>query len=119
MKRRSLTPLLHLMLAMVMLVSQQIGLSHLMSHGADELNRLADRSRLSTPSHANDASVKLLVEKSCQDCLSLAQLGTALPGQVLASRHASLDSFFLLPQPLAWRSNASPSPFHSRAPPVA
>ncbi len=119
MKRRSLIPLLHLMLAMVMLVSQQIGLSHLMSHGVDDVRRLAGKASVSASSHAKDASVNLLVENSCQDCLSLTQLGAALPGHVHASRQAVLDSFFILAQPLAWQSNVSPSPFHSRAPPSA
>lgn len=116
MKRR---PLIHLLLALVLLVSQQIGLSHLMSHGTDGSTRLAESGLQSgIKALAKVSPVKLLADQSCQECLFLAQLGAALPSRLQISRQAAADPSAVLAQPADWQSRASPSPFLSRAPPL-
>lgn len=116
MKRR---PLIHLLLALVLLVSQQIGLSHLMSHGADVQSRLAvGGAQSGFKALVKVSPVKLLADQSCQECLFLAQLGAVLPGRLQVFRQAAADTAAVLAQPANWQSNASPSPFLSRAPPL-
>lgn len=116
MKRR---PLIHLLLALVLLVSQQIGLSHLMSHGTDGATRLTEAGNPSgSKTLVKVSTVKLLADQSCQECLFLAQLGAALPGRLQVSRQAAANPAAMLAPPSDWQSNASPSPFLSRAPPL-
>ncbi len=109
-------PLVHLLLAVIMLVSQQIGLLHLVSHGGE---RLAEGRQSGLKVLTKVSPVKLLGDQSCQECLFLAQLGAALPSRLQVSRQAIVDTTAVQAQPSDWQSRASPSPFLSRAPPLA
>lgn len=104
MKRRQ--PLLHALLVLLLIISQQFGFAHAVSH-------LSDPAR-----HGNAHHKHLPSEHSCPQCLSFAQLGSALPPLV-----------FRLP--VAANPEASPesrlsysvhtrtiSAFRSRAPPL-
>jgi hypothetical protein len=134
-------PFVHLLLALILLVSQQIGLSHAMSHGGDESARVGKLGRLGTSGKQavgqaqsikaiNSATTtlakntapatpaKLLLDQSCQDCLFLAQLGAALPGKLPVSKQAAIDTAPVLVAGVNWHATRSPSPFLSRAPPL-
>lgn len=112
-------PFLHLLFSLILLVSQQIGVAHLMSHGNDGASRSGIAGQLASGPVRKAAPAKLLADQSCQECLFLAQLGAALPGKLPVSKQAAIDSAAVSILPAGWQSCQSPSPFDSRAPPLA
>lgn len=103
-------PLIHLLLALMLLVSQQLSFAHLMNHALQSSSE-------SSVSIDKAASGKLLVHQSCQDCLAFVALGSALPPHI--ARFNDFSASASLPQPsiLGWFSAQSASPFLARAPP--
>lgn len=111
-------PFVHLLLALILLVSQQIGLSHAMTHGGGESARASSPAKVAKVGTTPATPAKLLLDQSCQDCLFLAQLGAALPGKLPVSKQAAIDSAPVLAPGVNWHATRSPSPFLSRAPPL-
>lgn len=105
------------MLAFMLLVSQQQAFAHLLNH------RLSGNTSLqSVPSvqaeRSKPGAVKLLLDQSCQECLSFVHFGSALPTHTpdfCAFAHISACSNHLV---LDFLSGESPSPFLSRGPPA-
>ena len=115
---KSRVRLYHLLLALLLLISQQIGFAHLISHGIDT-ERQAKLVAFSTaPETAPAKSGSVMLDKACSECLFLTHLGLALPGSLPVFQHSpstalvvpfiSVDGQYLHP----------PSPYLSRAPPV-
>ena len=101
-RRQSILPAL---LALLLLLSQQLGFAHAVSH-------ISDPPRYST-SHGK----QLPIEQACEQCLAFAQIGSALPTHVFSltvdtARDAAIpatSSSVLYPRPIR--------AFQSRAPP--
>jgi hypothetical protein len=96
----------HIAFAFLLLVSQQLGMAHAVSH-------------LSQDSRSGNVQKKQLpAELQCDQCLAFAAIGAGLTGslpsapQFLAPRETSVEV------PLAKALPAAPRAFDSRAPPV-
>ena len=106
--------LLPLVLSLALLVSQQLGFAHAMSHLASEDGRpAASEAERSAP-----GAPKLLAD-GCVHCPAYAQLAFALTGT--ARRAPDVDLAYARPTiaPLLARGIAAPVHFQSRAPPRA
>jgi hypothetical protein len=114
-KRR---PLLHMLLSLLLLLSQQAAFAHWVAHGVQGrhlVSPAADKTAVPTPGKSG----LLQADQLCQECLFMAQVGsvpistTASPTIDLAGNGIiiALPAFVVLAQ--------NPSPFLSRAPPVA
>jgi hypothetical protein len=103
-------PLIHLLLVLMLLLTQQLSFAHLMNHA------LAGRGE-ATAKERKSASGKLLVHQSCQECLSFAHIGSALPVNALDFCCFAGHQALLQAAPQSWVSASSPAPFLSRAPP--
>lgn len=94
----------HGLLALLLLLSQQMGIAHAVSH-------------LSDASHKTSQNKQLPIEQTCGQCLAYAQIGSALTGPsvlplVQAAPALVIDT--VLPQHFSPRTVFA---FHSRAPP--
>ncbi len=108
-------PLVHLLLALLLLISQQIGFAHLISHGLTGQSNptLREAKKNSAPTQVS----KSLFDQACSECLFLSHLGLALPGSLPVHAHglpATVAALAMLSDMPALRS---PSPYLSRAPP--
>lgn len=97
--------LLTALLALMLLLSQQLGHMHAMSHLADGA---------ANPAH----SKQLPVEKVCELCLAFSAVGTALTGS--AHMPSAFTASYPLPVVTAphFPALARITAFHSRAPPA-
>lgn len=118
-------PFIHVVLSLLLLVSQQLGLSHVMAHmDSSRYPTLANAAR---PAAAKSemvkgkqaaASLDLLADVNCDQCLAFSQLATALP-VVVQSPPPVLPAGFItiLPEDRSVCSR-SRCVYLSRAPPV-
>jgi hypothetical protein len=95
----------HALLALLLLLSQQMGISHEVTHLA------------SKPGSQTGQPVPL--EKSCDQCLAFASIGSALTGNGLLPlvQALAVTVFAIIPGPRYFP--AFVSAYHSRAPPLA
>lgn len=107
--------LISVVLALVLLVTQQLGLQHLLSHG---LQTALPATTAEAPAGEGDAHADAAADGLCQACLALVVLGTAsLPALLrwAAPRlHATAPAAPVAP---AVRRGAA-APYLARAPPL-
>jgi hypothetical protein len=120
-----MTPrLIALALALVLLVTQQLGLPHLLSHGLQASGLATAASTSAHPAdHAATASATSTDADSaadglCQACLALVVLGTATLPALL--RWAAVVIRAAAPEAPAWRPvrRGAGAPYLARAPPL-
>lgn len=107
------------MLSLLLVLSQQMGISHALSHWSGNGNSgNSGRTTASADERQGRASKSLALDQSCDQCLAFAQIGTALDTAVHsfpAARAAAVD-VILAPQQSCSRRTVCV--FRSRAPPV-
>ena len=121
--RSPMTPrLIACALALVLLVTQQLGLQHLLSHGLQRAGLAA----VSTTAHADTATSETATETGddaaadglCQACLALVVLGTAaLPGLLRWAARVLRNAAPVPPVARPVRRGAG-APYLARAPPL-
>lgn len=106
--------LISVVLALVLLVTQQLGLQHLLSHG---LQTTVPVTAAAAPTDAGDTHADAAADGLCQACLALVVLGTAtLPAPLRWAApvlHAMVPA---APVARAVRRGAA-APYLARAPP--
>lgn len=107
--------ILPLVLSLVLLVSQQLGFAHAMSHLAGDVVRSA----ASEVERGGQGAPKTLADSGCLHCSAYAQLAFALTSG--ARRAPDVDLTYSLPAvpPLLARGAAAPTFFLTRGPPRA
>jgi hypothetical protein len=106
---------IHVVLSLLLLLSQQMAISHVMSHWTDGRGTTAQLS----PDGSRKVAEPLASDKHCQQCLAFAQIASAVgnPPQTLAAIGGA-DGCTLAPAvaPLCRQAIAA---FRARAPPQA
>lgn len=115
---KSRVRLYHLLLALLLLISQQIGFAHLISHGIDTERQAKFVSFSTAPDAAPATSTSVMLDKACSECLFLTHLGLALPGSLPVFQHSSPAALVVSFIPIDEQYRHTPSPYLSRAPPV-
>ena len=108
--RRSI---LHVLLSLLLLLSQQMAMAHAMSHWTSSLAPAVERQ-----SSHSELSSAFAHDRSCAQCLAFAQIGAAVgscPRQFVAPEANSQGFAGAKPRALAARTARL---FDSRAPPV-
>lgn len=111
--------LLHACLALLLLLTQQLGVAHVYSHwgGAEPLSGLA-AAELSDEEQAEHRK-RIAVDKVCAECMSVAQMAAAATTAPLTLALSTLGAgpvALLVTLPACERTVCV---FHSRAPPLA
>jgi hypothetical protein len=109
-------PIVYVLLSLLLVLSQQMGISHALSH----LSTSRGGAALSVQQNGGEvrAAKQLALDQSCDQCLAFAQIGTALDTgfysfPVASNATAAVDA--TLAQSACRRTVC---PFQSRAPPV-
>jgi hypothetical protein len=97
--------ILSVLLALLLLLTQQMGYAHAVSH-------------LSDNSHRSQPNKQLPVEQACEQCLAFAQIGSALTSHLFQIFADAAPSPLPLPPVTAILVARTVCVFHSRAPPV-
>jgi hypothetical protein len=113
-----MTPrLIALALALVLLVTQQLGLQHLLSHGLQAAGLAADTAHATAHATTPDATPDAAADGLCQACLALVVLGTAtLPALLRWATRVQRAVAPAAPVRRAMRRGAA-APYLARAPP--
>jgi hypothetical protein len=109
--------LVHVLLSMLLLVSQQMAFAHAMSHWTGKLGATRPVAQLAQPDDDKDLSSSVAQDRSCFQCLAFAQMASAIgstprqfaPLDLQAERVIALFTTELAPRTVCV--------FHSRAPP--
>jgi hypothetical protein len=111
MARRSIT---HFLLSLLLLVSQQMAMSHVITHCGDLV-------ATAEPSQAADGALSEAIAKdqSCGHCLTFAQLASAVGDTPRASAPSTAGSQAAVPNLDPAFCARTVCAFHSRAPPSA
>jgi hypothetical protein len=106
------------MLACMLLVSQQLSFAHLLNHVMQSQSQSGIEQMAYQAGSDNLPPAQLLLHQSCQECLAFAHFGSALPTHTPDCRIFTAPDAVVYPTFPDFLSDASPSPFLSRAPPV-
>ena len=109
--------LVHVLLSLVLLVSQQMAFAHAMSHWTGKLGTTHPAAALIQPDDGYDLSSSVAQDQSCSQCLAFAQMALAIGGT--ARQFVPLD---LQTERVGAFASTAAAPqtvcvFHSRAPP--
>ena len=118
MRRSSSTPVVHVLLALLLLVSQQMAFAHAMSHWTGKMGAAtAAAAAVAGFEAGSDLSSSVAQDGSCSQCLAFAEMGAAIgstPRQfVPLDPQAERDGPFATVQ----AARRTVCVFHSRAPP--
>jgi hypothetical protein len=97
--------LLPALLALLLLLSQQMGYAHAVSH-------------LSDSTHRTRQNKQLPIEQACDQCLAFAQIGSALTSHALLIFEDATPGFIAPFLPTHILVHRTVCVFHSRAPPM-
>ncbi|MYM22350.1 hypothetical protein GTP46_06815 [Duganella sp. FT135W] len=109
------TPFVHVFLALLLLLTQQVGVTHVYSHwsGIEQQNLV-----LTDEDHAEHRK-RVAVHKVCAECVSVAQMAAAITSSPLTLAISTLSTGPVhLPATLA-ACERTTCVFQSRAPPLA
>jgi hypothetical protein len=117
----------HALLSLLLLMSQQIGFAHRISHGFDSgavklqkqsgVQGASQQSSRQATSLLKQSSVSLLADQLCEQCLFFAQIGSALTTDVLSLSFGSADNDTLVIGATPLIHLRAIRAFQSRAPP--
>lgn len=106
------------MLSLVLLLSQQMAMSHALSHWASQIGGSRVTASLQQGIDDGELSSAFAQDQSCAQCLGLAQLGAPLVNSPRAYLPPEMVSVHALDAAtLAWRVQTTRA-YDSRAPPV-
>lgn len=109
-------PFVHLFLALLLLLTQQLGVTHVYTHwsGTEQQNL-----QLSDEDQESEHRKRIAAHKMCADCVSAAQIAAAITTAPLTPAVGTLSTAPVsLPATLA-ACERTVCAFHSRAPPLA
>jgi hypothetical protein len=113
MSRRALN---HLLLSIVLLLSQQVAIAHVISHwGA----RAATSSVHATAAQDDSFSKPIARDQGCEQCLAFAQIATAVGQQTRSFAPPSQGSWSIAGLAPSHVCARAPCAFRSRAPPFS
>lgn len=108
-------PLLNMLLALLLLVSQHAAFAHWVAHGisGQHVSKVAGKA-------AGAAKSGLVsVDQACQECLFMAHAGSAPVNRALSFTDGQAASDRCPRSSVLTVAGQNPSPFRSRAPPLA
>jgi hypothetical protein len=123
----------HAFLSLLLLVSQQIGFAHVISHWSDvshvagqltgqpsgaQAQVARPRTTLGAKPASKQSPVQLLADQSCEQCLSFAQIGSALGTDAYSFPLGSIDRAVLVASATPFAHLRTIVVFQSRAPPA-
>ncbi|MYM28514.1 hypothetical protein GTP58_09285 [Duganella sp. CY15W] len=115
MLRRSTAPIVHVLLALLLLLTQQVGVTHVYTHwlGAEQQNfQLTDADQA-------EHRKRVAVHKVCAECVSVAQIAAAITASPLTLAISTLSTGpVAMPATLA-ACERTTCAFQPRAPPLA
>jgi soluble lytic murein transglycosylase-like protein len=111
--------IVHVLLSLLLLVSQQMAFAHAMSHWTGKLGSSHPAAALAQASGENDLSSSVAQDQSCSQCLAFAQMASAVgssprqfaPLDLQTERVGALVTTEAAPRTVC--------AFHSRAPPLS
>ncbi len=115
-------PLLHLLLALLLLVSQHAAFAHWVAHGISGQHRVVGADTAHDTGEAASSvlqSGQVSVEQACQECLFMAQAGSAPIKLAVSFADGLAGSDACCGARTVTLPGQNPSPFQSRAPPQA
>jgi hypothetical protein len=112
MTRRSLT---HVLLSLLLLLSQQLAMAHVMSHWSA---RLAPAGQLQAGKDDGSLSRAIAQDQSCDQCLAFAQIASAVGSGARSFAPPALCDAAIARSGAAPAGACAPCPFDTRAPPA-
>lgn len=112
-------PIVHVFLALLLLLTQQLGVTHVYSHwsGAEQLS--ARQSAQLSEEEQSEHRKRIAVHKVCAECMSVAQLGAAITSAPLTLALTTLSTGPVTLQVTLPACERTVCVFQSRAPPLA
>ena len=109
--------LVHVMLSLLLLVSQQMAFAHAMSHWTGKIGSTHPNAALVQLDTDNDLSSAVAGDRSCSDCLAFAQMASAIGSTPRQFAPLDLQTERILALATTERAPRTVCVFHSRAPP--
>jgi hypothetical protein len=110
--------IVHVLLSLLLLVSQQMAFAHAMSHLTGKLGGAHPVAALSQPDTDNDLSSSVAQDRSCSQCLVFAQMATAIGSTPRQFAPLDLQDERIIALVTTEATPRTVCAFHSRAPPV-
>ena len=113
---KSRRPFVHLFLALLLLLTQQVGVTHIYSHwdGIEQQQNV----QLSDEDHAEHRK-RVAVHKVCAECVSVAQMSAAITSSPLTLAISTLSTGPVTVPTTLPACERTTCVFQSRAPPLA
>ncbi|MYN25318.1 hypothetical protein [Duganella levis] len=113
---KSRRPFVHLFLALLLLLTQQVGVTHIYSHwdGIEQQQNV----QLSDEDHAEHRK-RVAVHKVCAECVSVAQMAAAITSSPLTLAISTLSTGPVTVPTTLPACERTTCVFQSRAPPLA
>lgn len=111
--------IVHVLLSLLLLVSQQMAFAHAMSHLTGKLGGSHPVAGLSQPDTDNDLSSSVAQDRSCAQCLVFAQMATAIGSTPRQFAPLDLQDERIIALVTTEAVPRTVCAFHSRAPPVS
>ncbi|MTV36088.1 hypothetical protein [Duganella radicis] len=108
-------PIVHVLLALLLLLTQQIGITHVYTHwsGAEQQNvQLTDEDQA-------EHRKRVAVHKVCAECVSVAQMAAAITSSPLTLAVSTLSTGPVVIEATLPACERTTCVFQSRAPPLA
>ena len=113
MRRRSV----HVLLSLLLLVSQQMAFAHAMSHWTGQLGTSHAAAALVQADEDSDLSSAVAQDRSCFQCLAFAQMASAIGSTPRQFAPLDLQAERVIALATTERAPRTVCVFHSRAPP--
>lgn len=113
-------PVLHIVLSLILLLSQQVGWAHVISHigGLTQANQLKLEIGQAQPKIEQSLEQTLAQSWACEQCLAFAQLSSALPLDLPAPVKASAPQLAPFDLSSVTPCRLAAPPYSARAPPI-
>lgn len=109
--------IVHVLLSLLLLVSQQMAFAHAMSHFTGKLGSPHPVAALSQPETEKDLSSAVAQDRSCSQCLVFAQMATAIGSTPRQFVSPGLQDERIIAFATTEATPRTVCAFHSRAPP--
>jgi hypothetical protein len=109
--------LVHVLLSLLLLVSQQMAFAHAMSHWTGKIGSTHPNAALVRLDTDNDLSSAVAQDRSCSECLAFAQMASAIGSTPRKYAPPDLQTEGILALATSEAAPRTVCVFHSRAPP--
>ena len=109
--------IVHVLLSLLLLVSQQMAFAHAMSHWTGKLGSTHPAAQLVQAADDGDLSSAVAQDRSCFQCLAFAQMASAIGGTPRQFAPLDLQAERVIALATTERAPRTVCVFHSRAPP--